>query len=127
MTLVCNGWNPLLLHARKECCNLTILKQLKMWDYRRNSFPFTGSNWVWSSVHMIKIPPNEILFTLNLHKICFVEEIISAKICPASYINRTSSDCNTLNLTIILFQLDNNSVSPWKLNIVLCNTDLKMK
>ena len=75
-------------------------------------FPCTGSNSVWLSVHMIRTAPNGILFPRNLLKIFSRVKINSAETCTDSSINKTSSDCNTFNLTGLQFNLtiDNSAV-----------------
>ena len=60
---------------------------------------------MWTSVHIIRTPPNGILLPRNLLKIVSSIEINSAQTFTASSINKTPSDCNIFNLTGLNFNL----------------------
>ena len=83
-----------------------------MWYDTINGIPFTCVNWLWSSVNMITTPPNGILFPSNILKIISSIEYNSVETSPDFSINKTSSDYNTFNLTVLCFNLtiDNSAV-----------------
>ena len=72
-------WKYLSWWYLTELISITIVKQVMMWDDRKNGSPLTGESWAWSIVHIINKPPNGVGKSLNLLSTIFIKAKISAE------------------------------------------------